>query len=260
MTIGYIGTVEEAETDVANAAALEAVTTSTLPNGAIAYVTALGAFKLDNTSTLTPNGTTIISALNGGNWKFFPRISLIVNANNVIDSSQIPFGTIPNGTAAAPSIAFTNSASTGFYSVSANVIGFTINGVETASLSATQFTLVTGVQLLTGAGSATAPAIAVGEQTGLYKVSTGTLGFTCAGSEIATLASGALNLLTGNVLQVAGTQVVGPQKTGWTIMTGTAERGTYATSSVTLAQLAGVVFALQQDLGTTAGGHGLINA
>ena len=62
----------------------------------------------------------------------------------------------------------------------------------------------------------------------------------------------------GDVLKVDGTQVVGAQKTGWTIMTGTAERGTFATSTVTLAQLAGVVMALQEDLGTS--GHGLIDA
>jgi hypothetical protein len=43
-------------------------------------------------------------------------------------------------------------------------------------------------------------------------------------------------------------------------MTGTPQRGTFATGSITLAQLAGVVMALQQDLGITAGGHGLIDA
>ena len=57
------------------------------------------------------------------------------------------------------------------------------------------------------------------------------------------------------VLVVDTLQVVGPRDTGWTAMTGTADEATsYATSSITLAQLAGRVMALQTALTT----HGLI--
>ena len=57
------------------------------------------------------------------------------------------------------------------------------------------------------------------------------------------------------VLVVDTLQVVGPRDTGWTAMTGTADEVTsYATSSITLAQLAGRVMALQTALTT----HGLI--
>ena len=64
-----------------------------------------------------------------------------------------------------------------------------------------------------------------------------------------------INLASGKVLQVNSTQVVGPRDTGWTAMTGTADEVTsYATSSITLAQLAGRVMALQTALTT----HGLI--
>jgi hypothetical protein len=48
--------------------------------------------------------------------------------------------------------------------------------------------------------------------------------------------------------------VVGQRQTGWTVATGTPSRATYATSTVTLAVLAGVVMALEQDLIT----HGMI--
>lgn len=66
-----------------------------------------------------------------------------------------------------------------------------------------------------------------------------------------------INLASGKVLQVNSTQVVGPRDTGWTAMTGTADEVTsYATSTVTLAQLAGRVMALQTALTT----HGLIGA
>lgn len=54
-----------------------------------------------------------------------------------------------------------------------------------------------------------------------------------------------------------GLQVVGARKTGWSLATGTATRTTFATTTVTLAQLAERVKALIDDLHSTAG-HGLI--
>lgn len=56
---------------------------------------------------------------------------------------------------------------------------------------------------------------------------------------------------------ISGTKVVGARDTGWTAMTGSADESTaYATGTVTLAQLAGRVMALQAALTT----HGLIGA
>jgi len=49
-------------------------------------------------------------------------------------------------------------------------------------------------------------------------------------------------------------QVVGARATGWTVATGTPSRATFTTSGVSLATLAGVVMALEQDLIA----HGLI--
>jgi len=62
------------------------------------------------------------------------------------------------------------------------------------------------------------------------------------------------NVNSSGVYQVAGTQVVGARATGWTVATGTPQRTTFTTGGVTLAQLAGVVMALEQDLIA----HGLI--
>jgi hypothetical protein len=63
-----------------------------------------------------------------------------------------------------------------------------------------------------------------------------------------------LNQSTGRI-QIAATQVVGPRDTGWSAMTGSTNKNTtYDTSTVTLAQLAGRVMALQAALTT----HGLI--
>lgn len=56
---------------------------------------------------------------------------------------------------------------------------------------------------------------------------------------------------------IGGNQVLGSRDTGWTAMTGTADKATaFATSTVTLAQLAGRVMALQTAL--TA--HGIVGA
>lgn len=77
-------------------------------------------------------------------------------------------------------------------------------------------------------------------------------------------AAGNLTLVNGNfVLANAGSQltvgankVVGARATGWAAMTGTPLKTTFATGTVTLPQLAGIVMALQADLIA----HGLIGA
>lgn len=67
------------------------------------------------------------------------------------------------------------------------------------------------------------------------------------------LDAGGINTLSG--YSFTGTQVVGARDTGWTAMTGSTNKATsYATSTVTLAQLAGRVMALQAALTT----HGLL--
>jgi hypothetical protein len=71
-------------------------------------------------------------------------------------------------------------------------------------------------------------------------------------------ATGVANLpaATGR-LQINGTQVVGPRKTGWATATGTATRTTFDTATVTTTQLAERVKALLDDLHSAAG-HGLL--
>ena len=59
-----------------------------------------------------------------------------------------------------------------------------------------------------------------------------------------------------NKLSINGNQVVSARKTGWTAATGTATRSSFATSTVSLAQLAEAVKALLDDLIS----HGLIGA
>lgn len=63
-----------------------------------------------------------------------------------------------------------------------------------------------------------------------------------------------VDLVSGKVYEINGTQVVGARVTGWAAATGTATRTTFVTSTVTTAQLAERVKALIDDLIA----HGLI--
>lgn len=68
--------------------------------------------------------------------------------------------------------------------------------------------------------------------------------------------SGSLTLQALGIISVGAFKVVGARRTGWTAATGIFTRTTFATSTVTLPQLAERVAALIDDL--TA--HGLIGA
>lgn len=114
-------------------------------------------------------------------------------------------------------------------------------------------------------GGITTPGLAfIGDlNTGLYNSAADTITFIVGGQDYLVLNTTKLeskrNLdLTGATkLLVSGTQVVGARVTGYTAMTGSADRATsYATSTITLQQLAERVKALQDDLTT----HGLIGA
>lgn len=69
--------------------------------------------------------------------------------------------------------------------------------------------------------------------------------------------AGHQNVASGKTYKVNSVQVVGARNTGWTAMTGTANKATaYDTATVTTAQLAGRVMAIQAALTT----HGLLGA
>ena len=68
--------------------------------------------------------------------------------------------------------------------------------------------------------------------------------------------SGGVTVDTGNSYKVNDVAVVGVRKTGWAAATGTATRTTFATTTVTTAQLAERLKALIDDLIS----HGLVGA
>jgi hypothetical protein len=67
---------------------------------------------------------------------------------------------------------------------------------------------------------------------------------------------GNFGVTVGKVYKVNAIQVVSARRTGWTPTTGAANRATFDPATVTLANLAGAVKALLDDLTT----HGLIGA
>lgn len=84
-------------------------------------------------------------------------------------------------------------------------------------------------------------------------------GFNATGNGSNTVTLGDSNITNNffrGALSLNGTQVISTRRTGWSAPTGTATRTTFATSTVTLSELAETVKALIDDLTT----HGLIGA
>lgn len=69
-------------------------------------------------------------------------------------------------------------------------------------------------------------------------------------------AGGAATLNVVGIIDINGLQVIQQRVTGWGVPTGTAQRGTFATDTVTLINLARAVKAIKDDLTT----HGLLGA
>lgn len=155
MTATY-GTFQDTTTTVyANAAALTAVATATLYNGYRAQVDGLGVFKLDKTSQEAANGTTVIASDTQAKWLKDLTPSLLLNSSNHIDGSQLSAvgsQTLDNGTAAAPSLSFTNDTDSGLYLVGAGEVGVSIGGALSLSFVAGGLNLATS-KVLSVAGT-----------------------------------------------------------------------------------------------------------
>jgi hypothetical protein len=131
---------------------------------------------------------------------------------------------------------------------------------------------VTGTRLVAGIGSEAAAAITFSGDgdTGIFRPAADTIAFCEGGTEAMRITSSALvgintddpqhRLDVNGIVnsashyRVAGDQVVGARRLGWATPTGTNKRTTYATTTVTLEELAQVVKALIIDLED----HGLI--
>lgn len=178
-----------------------------------------------------------------------------------------------DGTVGAPGLPFTNDGDTGFYRIGANNLGVAASGAKVVDIATTGMTIVgtfgasgniDGAKTIRTTGS-TVPS----SGSGLEFSYDGTYGrivaYNRTGAAALPIIIGSANELqvavTANTVGVAnldvlatgviknsGTQVLSTRKTGWTAATGTATRTTFATSTVTTAQLAERLKALLDDL------------
>ena len=82
-----------------------------------------------------PQGQTILAICDGTN---------VYNAQTST-SSFINALTLGNGSAAAPSLSFTGSPTTGLYLAASNQLGFAINGVNAGTLASTGLRMPVGI-------------------------------------------------------------------------------------------------------------------
>jgi hypothetical protein len=116
---------------------------------------------------------------------------------------------LSDGTAAAPSLAFTSDTNTGLYRSAADQLAITVNGTQVARFEGTQnvFTqnLVTAKEVQSGPGTAITPAytFSADNNTGIYSAAADQLGISCNGANVATFAATGLTLAAGADLTVA---------------------------------------------------------
>ncbi len=130
-----------------------------------------------NTGMYRPSGSTIGFSVAGS-----LKATLDTNALTMEEPVWLP-----DGTAAAPTLAFSSETTTGLYQSSANTLGFATSGVERATLNNGAFTL--DEQLESADGSASAPGYGFTAQTntGMYRPAGTTIGFTTAGVQRMTI-------------------------------------------------------------------------
>jgi len=131
--------------------------------------------------------------------------------------------TLDDGSAAAPSLNYTNYPTTGLYSSAANAIGFATSGVARAAISSTGLA-VTGTITPTGsvhaaAGSVGNPSLAFNadQDTGIFAIGANNLGVAIGGAKVLDVASTGLTV-TG---ALGATSLTSPASTDLTLGTGT---------------------------------------
>jgi len=177
--------------------------------------------------------------------------------------------TLDDGTAAAPSLNFTNEPTTGLFRASANVMGFAVAGVSRATMTTTGVT-VTGTITPTGsvhaaAGSVGNPSLAfdADQDTGLFRIGANNLGVAAGGAKVLDVATTGLGI-TGT-LSVSGVATLGAgailntpasgtatNLTGLPISTGVSGLGTNVAAFLATPSSANLAAALTDETGTGA--------
>ena len=161
--------------------------------------------------------------------------------------------TLDDGTAAAPSLNFTNEPTTGLFRASANVMGFAVNGTSRATMTTTGLT-VAGTITPTGsvhaaAGSVGNPSLAFNsdQDTGLFSIGANNIGVAVGGAKVLDVASTGLTV-TG---ALGATSLTSPAATNLTLAGGTAGSDSVVVSN-TLAASSAIIGAFKVGNGTAA--------
>ncbi len=155
----------------------------------------LGAYQfLFQTGTSAPDQTTVNNLVYFQNVLNYPGATN--NTGSVIDPALIATVTFPDGSAAAPSITFTNEPTTGFYRAGAGVIGVTILGVQKFALSAN------GVQTADGGINTPAYSFLNSTSTGLFSSGAGSLDVSAGASWITSWTTAGLTMKSLPVIGV----------------------------------------------------------
>lgn len=198
-------------TTYANAAALTAVETATLPNGMYAAVTDLGVFQLAKESSATPNGTTVIAGDKAGTtWNVNYFSHLLLNNQAEIDGSQVASfssASFADGTVGAPAITWSSDQTDGLYRIGSHNEGYAINGTLITSWSATAFTSTVPYVAPVGAAATPAFTFAGDVDTGIYHPAANQVAIATNGALSVTVAATAVTLASGVGLTMTSARV-----------------------------------------------------
>lgn len=184
-----------------------------------------------NGQLLIGNGSAFVnSTLTAGTG-----ISISNGAGSITISATDGNITLDDGTAAAPSLNFTNEPTTGLFRASANVMGFAVNGVSRATMTTTGVT-VAGTITPTGsvhaaAGSVGNPSLAFNadQDTGLFAIGANNLGVAIGGAKVLDVASTGLTV-TG---ALGASSLTSPAATNLTLAAGGTNQSVVLTPSGT---------------------------
>jgi len=106
-----------------------------------------------------------------------------MNIQNSSVTATVPFFA-PTGSAADPTFAFTSDPDTGMYSVGGNVLGFSTNSINRLSIQ--DDALVSTVEIRNADGTVSSPGYTFsGDQnTGMYRISSDTIGFSAGNNKV----------------------------------------------------------------------------
>lgn len=113
----------------------------------------------------------------------------VTNSANTITLSLPTNIRISDGTAAAPTLAFSSDINTGIYSEGADQLGFSTNGITRAVITTTSLRLEGGTILLAGNGTSGAPGLSflADPNTGIYRDSADSMTMVAGGIPLITI-------------------------------------------------------------------------